>query len=164
MRRVVSPLTNIPDGCTIVSSCQRVPMSLPYDPSLIANARELRRNMTPEEKRLWYHGLRNMAHRFQRQKTIGHYIVDFYCHAARLAIELDGSQHFTEEAKAYDERRTAFLNSQGVAVLRFRNESIEKHLNEVILKIDCVVKERISVAHSPPAPPGHPPPGGGKRS
>ena len=84
-------------------------MSTDYVRENITLARALRANMTPQERHLWYDGLRHLPMRFQRQKAIGPYIADFYCHRARLVVELDGSQHYSEEARAYNERRTAFL-------------------------------------------------------
>ena len=88
-------------------------MSIDYVRENITLARALRANMTPQERHLWYDGLRHLPMRFQRQKAIGPYIADFYCHRARLVVELDGTQHYSEEARAYDERRTAFLATQG---------------------------------------------------
>ncbi len=70
-------------------------MSLEYNKKLIPRAKELRKNMTKQENHLWYDFLRIYPVRFQRQKTIDNYIADFYCHKAKLIIELDGSQHFT---------------------------------------------------------------------
>ena len=74
-------------------------------------AQQLRKNMTKEEKELWYKYLRDYPLRFRRQITVGNYILDFYCAAARLAVELDGSQHFSEEGKIHDAARTAYLKS-----------------------------------------------------
>ena len=90
-----------------------------YNKGIIPLAKELRANMTPEEKHLWYDFLREYPIRFQRQKTIGNYIADFYCAEASLVIELDGSQHYEEKNKESDAERTAFLESYGLTVIRF---------------------------------------------
>ncbi len=119
-------------------------MSLPYKTNLIPFAKELRKNMTRHEKHLWYDFLSTYPVRFQRQKTIGRYIVDFYCHSAKLVIELDGSQHFEENAVEYDRSRTDFLNSQNVEVLRFTNLDIDKHFKEVCMAIDQKIREKVT--------------------
>ncbi len=118
-------------------------MSLAYVRENIPLARDLRTNMTPQERHLWYDGLRHLPVRFQRQKAIGPYIADFYCHRARLVVELDGSQHYTDEARMYDERRTAFLATQGVEVLRFRNRTIDEFFDMTLARIEGRVVERI---------------------
>ena len=84
---------------------------IPYNKKLVDNARTLRKNMTPEERHLWYDFLRTYPVRFSRQKVLGRYIADFYCAEAKPIIELDGSGHYTEEGKQYDEERTAFLEN-----------------------------------------------------
>ena len=110
-------------------------------------ARELRNNMTKEEKHLWYdflklyHKLFNIT--FLRQKIIGNYIVDFYCPQAKLVIELDGSQHYSEEAELYDKQRTEYLNSLGIEVLRYSNRDIHERFEEVCGDIDYHVTLRI---------------------
>ena len=76
--------------------------------NLVPRARELRKEMTREERRLWYEFLRTYPERFQRQKILGSYIADFYCARAKLVIELDGSQHYETEGTARDEERTRF--------------------------------------------------------
>ena len=82
--------------------------------TLTKNARALRKQMTKEEAKLWYQFLRLYRPRFHRQYVIGNYIVDFYCHQAKLVVELDGSQHCDPEAIEYDRKRTAYLESQGL--------------------------------------------------
>ena len=99
-------------------------MSLPYKQQLIPRAKELRKVATKEENHLWYDFLRNYPIRFQRQKTISGFIVDFYCHKAGLIVELDGSQHFTDQGKAYDMERSGILESYHLKVLRFSNHEI----------------------------------------
>ncbi len=114
-------------------------MSLPYNGKLIERARDLRKNATPQEQRLWYNFLRSHSLRFQRQKVIGSYIVDFYCHAARLAIELDGFQHYEEEARLYDVERTNFLEANGLRVLRFSNIDVDRNFAKVCRAIDAAI-------------------------
>ena len=116
-------------------------MSLPYNSNLIPRAKELRKNATPQEKHLWYDYLHSYPVRFQRQKPIDSFIVDFYCHAARLVIELDGSQHYTEEGKAYDAERTRIMTGFGLTVLRFSNTEIDRSFGAVCDKIDRTVQQ-----------------------
>ena len=118
-------------------------MSLNYNKKLIPRAQELRKNMTKQEKHLWYDFLCNYSVRFQRQKTIDNYIVDFYCHKAKLVIELDGSQHYTEDGLEYDGIRTEILNAYGLEVMRFSNSDIDKNFVAVCEAIDEKVKQRI---------------------
>lgn len=118
-------------------------MSLEYNKNLIPRAKELRKNATPQENELWYKFLRTYPVRFQRQKTIGQFIVDFYCHEAKLAIELDGSQHFTPEGHTHDEARTAVINTFGVEVLRFTNRDIDSEFRAVCNQIDATVRARL---------------------
>ena len=110
-------------------------MSLPYEQSLIDRARKLRRDATKQERHLWYDFLRRYPVRFQRQKAIGNYIVDFYCHSAKLIVELDGSQHYEDDAKAYDQERARFLEHQGLKVLRFANTDVDMHFESVCMTI-----------------------------
>jgi very-short-patch-repair endonuclease len=97
---------------------------LPYRPKLIECARELRKNMTAAEKRLWYDCLRNFPYRVLRQRPIDHYIVDFYCPALHLVIEIDGESHFTDDGKESDEQRTEILTAYGLRVVRFTNREV----------------------------------------
>ena len=107
-------------------------------------ARELRRKMTPQEKKLWYDFLRKYPVKFYKQRIIESFIVDFYCADARLVIELDGSQHYTEQGKAYDEQRTAILEQYGVQVLRFTNLDVDRHLDAVCAQIDSTIERRVA--------------------
>ena len=106
---------------------------LPFNKSLKASARNLRKNMTGAERRLWSRIRRKQLKRFQfyRQKNIGDYIVDFYCPAAKLIIELDGGQHYFKENIAKDEERYRFLNGLGFRVLRFSNMDVFNDLEGV---------------------------------
>ena len=107
-------------------------------------ARELRRKMTPQEKKLWYDFLRKYPVKFYKQRIIESFIVDFYCADARLVIELDGSQHYTEQGKEYDEQRTAILEQYGVQVLRFTNLDVDRHLDAVCAQIDSTIERRVA--------------------
>ena len=97
--------------------------------------------MTKEEKHLWYDFLRLYPVRFIRQKVIGRYVVDFYCAKANLVIELDGSGHYTEKGKQYDEERTAFLEGYGLKVVRIPNTEIYENFQGVCEYIDCLVEQ-----------------------
>ena len=114
-----------------------------HNSQLTSHAQKLRKEMTKEERRLWYEYLSKYPLRFRRQVTDGNYILDFYCAAAKLAIELDGSQHYEPEEQYYDERRIAYLNSIGIYVLRFSNLDVLRNLRGVCQKIDLVVSERV---------------------
>ena len=105
-------------------------------------ARELRREMTKQERHLWYDFLREYPVRFYRQRPVDRYILDFYCPAAKLAVELDGGQHFESEGQAHDETRTQYLNALGIEVLRFTNTQIQKEFEAVCTVIDLAVKRR----------------------
>ena len=111
-------------------------------------AKELRKNMTKEEKHLWYDYLKpyrqTFGIAFTRQKIIGNYIVDFYCPKAKLVIELDGSQHYEEDALFYDAQRTDYLNQHGIVVLRYTNREIHTRFKEVCDDIGFQVNERIN--------------------
>ena len=105
-------------------------------------ARKLRREMTPQEVQLWYGFLRKYPVKFYKQRIIESFIVDFYCAEARLVIELDGSQHYTEQGKAYDAERTQILREYGLKVLRFSNREVDEHFEEVCEKIHGEVEAR----------------------
>ncbi len=117
-------------------------MSLPYKQELIPFAKKLRKNMTPQERHLWYCFLKNYPIRFQRQKTIKSFIADFYCHEAKLIIEIDGSQHYTDQGEAYDRERTAILKEFNLEVIRFSNYDVNTNFEGVCLRIDKIVSER----------------------
>ena len=119
-------------------------MYLPYELDNASVAKKLRKNMTKEERRLWYEFLRTYPIKFYRQKRIGQYIVDFHCNAAKLIVELDGGQHYTPGGKAYDEKRTHMLQSHRLHVMRFSNLDINQHFREVCVTIDRYVQEHIN--------------------
>ena len=114
-----------------------------YNHSNIENARMLRRNMTPCERKLWYMFLKQYPVRFQRQKLIMEYIADFYCAKAKLVVELDGGGHFAPENQQNDAERTAEIESCGIKVIRFTNTEIEKEFYNVCTVIDQEIKARI---------------------
>ena len=111
------------------------------------NAQLLRKNMTPQEKHLWYDFLRSHAPQFYRQKTVLRYILDFYCPKVRLAVELDGSQHYEEGQKQYDEKRTEKLKKLGIFVLRFTNKEVDVNFRGVCARIDVCVKELMATSN-----------------
>lgn len=119
-------------------------MPLNYNGNHIDKARKLRKNATPQENHLWYDFLRRYEVRFQRQKTIGNYIVDFYCYRAKLVVEIDGSQHFKDEEMAYDQQRTDYLEKLGLRVMRISNRQINEEFQAVCEYIDTVVKNSLS--------------------
>ncbi len=113
-----------------------------YNEKLMARAQEMRKNMTLYENALWYKFLNAYPIRFRRQRIIGNYIADFYCSKAKLIIELDGSHHYQESNKEYDDIRTAFFNSLGINVLRFTNSEVKYNFDDVCKTIDTEVKSR----------------------
>ena len=119
-------------------------MSLKYAGKNIILAKNLRKDATPQENHLWYDFLSKYEIRFQRQKAIDHFIADFYCHKAKLVIEIDGSQHYTEDGMQKDAFRTEVLEGYDLKVIRFTNQNIEKDFALVCDYIDFVVKNAIS--------------------
>ena len=114
-----------------------------HNSKLTSRAQELRKNMTKEEQKLWYEYLRNYPYRFRRQVAFGNYILDFYCASAKLAVELDGSQHYESAGQKYDRERTAYLNQIGIDVLRFSNTDVLQNLRGVCQAIDIAVAHRM---------------------
>ena len=114
-----------------------------YNHQNVKLARNLRKEMTPWERKLWYCFLRNYSPKIQRQKTIDQYIVDFYCARAKLIIELDGGGHYSSEAEEKDRKRTNSLESLGYSVIRFCNLEVDKYFYEVCTSIDRKVKSII---------------------
>ena len=113
--------------------------------NLFEASKNLRKNMTKQEKHLWYDFLRNYSVRWYRQRIIGSFIVDFYCSRAKLVIEVDGSQHYEKDAMEYDEFRTKAINVYNIEVLRFSNSDVDKNFDGVCAVIDKTVKERLSL-------------------
>ena len=125
-------------------------MQRKHNKNLTPIARELRNNPTKEEKKLWYDFLRSYPIRFSRQKVLGRYIADFYCSEANLIIELDGSQHFTDEGLKRDSERTDFLSEYGLSVIRIPNCAVNDNFDGVCEFIDSIVRDAIgSSVHTP---------------
>ncbi|MBE6734061.1 MAG: DUF559 domain-containing protein [Ruminococcaceae bacterium] len=116
-------------------------MNRKHNPTLTSNAKTLRKNMTKEERHLWYDFLRSYPVRFIRQKVIDNYIVDFYCTKARLIIELDGSQHYEEKGLLKDKIRTSRIESRNLTVLRIPNNEINTNFHGVCEYIHWLVNE-----------------------
>lgn len=114
-----------------------------YDKKNIPLAKELRKNMTPWERKLWYEFLRYYPVRFQRQKAIGAYIADFYCAKAQLVVELDGSQHYEPEQAERDQQRSAELEKMGLKVIRLCNLDVHKNFEGTCQYIDRQVRMRL---------------------
>ncbi|MDD6526670.1 MAG: endonuclease domain-containing protein [Oscillospiraceae bacterium] len=112
--------------------------------NLSDRAKDLRKNMTKQEKHLWYDFLSKHEVRWYKQRIIDNYIVDFYCSRAKLVIELDGSQHYTKDGTEYDNERTNVLREYGIEVIRFSNNEIDTCFDGVCLKIEEIVKKRLS--------------------
>ena len=106
-------------------------MNSTHNPKLTPNAKTLRKNMTKEERHLWYDFLRGLPVMVHRQKVIGPYIVDFYIVKAKLVIELDGSQHYEEAGLEADKIRDAYMQSLGLQVLRYANSDVNRNFRGV---------------------------------
>ena len=119
------------------------PTKRKHNSALTANAKNLRNNLTKEERHLWYDFLRSYPIRFLRQKVIDNYIVDFYCHEARLIIELDGSQHYEDQGRKCDHIRTENIEKRDLLVVRIPNNEIFKNFKGVCEYIDHLVQGRI---------------------
>ena len=119
-------------------------MQAKHNKKLVPLAKQLRKEMTKEERHLWYDFLRSYPVRFSRQKVLGNYIVDFYSAQAKMVIELDGSQHYEDENKEKDAERTAFLEGYGLTIIRIPNNEVNKNFYGVCEYIDAVVKQSLS--------------------
>ena len=119
-------------------------MQSKHNKQLVPLAKQLRKEMTKEERHLWYDFLRTYPVRFSRQKVLGKYIVDFYSADARLVIELDGSQHYEEEEIQKDKERTTFLEGYGLTVIRIPNNEVNRNFRGVCEYIDAMVKQSLS--------------------
>ncbi|MBE9141437.1 endonuclease domain-containing protein [Nodosilinea sp. LEGE 07088] len=113
---------------------------LPYNPNLVPRAKELRKNMTPAEQKLWFDFLKDFQFRVHRQRPIDHFIVDFYCATLKLVIEIDGDSHFTEDGKIYDQARTEKLAQYGLKVIRFTNQDVLSNFAAVCQQIQHVAQ------------------------
>ena len=115
-----------------------------HNKQLVPFAKQLRKEMTKEERRLWYDFLRSYPVRFSRQKVLGTYIADFYSAEAKLVIELDGSQHYEPINTQKDKERTAFLKGYGLTIIRIPNNEISRNFRGVCGYIDAAVKQSLS--------------------
>ena len=106
-------------------------------------ARNLRNNSTPQERKLWHLFLSKFPLRFHRQKAIGACIVDFYCHKAKLVIEIDGGQHIEQKNQESDQKRTEYFRSIGLEVIRFTNRNVDNNFDEVCNEIIQAVKTKL---------------------
>ena len=118
-------------------------MQRKHNKNIVPIAKMLRKSMTKEEKHLWYDFLRTHPVRFSRQKILGKYVADFYSAQAKLVIELDGSGHYTEEGKRYDQERTAFLEGYGLTVIRIPNVEIHSNFKGVCKYIDHIIERSL---------------------
>lgn len=118
-------------------------MDRKHNKNIVPAARMLRKNMTKEERHLWYEFLRNYPVRFSRQKVLGKYIVDFYCAKVGLVIELDGSQHYDKINIAKDSERTKYLENYGLKILRIPNNEVNENFYGVCEFIDAEVQSKL---------------------
>ena len=116
-----------------------------YNSKMKETARSLRKNMTRQEKHLWYDFLRDYPVKWYRQRSVDRFIVDFFCFKARLVIELDGSQHYTEDGMEYDSIRTDILEKYNLEVLRFTNLEVDENFRGVCETIHGKVRERVQL-------------------
>mgnify|MGYP003293820179 CR=1 FL=1 len=119
-------------------------MEYKQNKELVPFAKSLRKNMTKEERHLWYDFLRDYPVRFTRQKVLGKYIVDFYCAQAKVVVELDGSQHYDPENQKKDAERTEFLEGYDLTVLRIPNNEVMGNFLGVCEYIDTAVNRSLS--------------------
>lgn len=133
-----------------------MPKIIYYNSEYKPLAQKLRREMTRQEKHLWYDFLKSCPATFRRQKQFGNYIVDFYCASARLIVELDGSQHHDHEAKRHDAERDRYLSGLGLKVLRFANADIDRYFDSVCAAIDREIWERCGANQAFPSGEGAP--------
>ena len=112
-----------------------------HNKQLVPLAKQLRKEMTKEERHLWYDFLRTYPTRFSRQKVLGRYIADFYCAEAKLVIELDGSQHYDEVKAERDKERTNFLQGYGLRIIRIPNNEVSQNFRGVCEYIDSIVQQ-----------------------
>ncbi len=119
-------------------------MQSKHNKQLVPMAKQLRKEMTKEERHIWYDFLRSHPVRFSRQKVLGKYIADFYSAEAKLVIELDGSQHYEDRNIEKDSVRTAFLEQYGLAVIRIPNNEVNSSFSGVCEYIDAAVRQSLS--------------------
>ena len=129
-------------------------MNEKHNSKLTGISQVLRKNMTKEERHLWYDFLKLLPHTFHRQKVIGPYVVDFYCASAKLVIELDGSQHYKESGRLSDQERDAYLREMGITVVRYTNLDIHQRFDAVCKDILCHINTSSDSLREPPSPQG----------
>jgi very-short-patch-repair endonuclease len=112
---------------------------LPYNPKLVERAKQLRKNSTPAEQKLWQKYLRTFPYRILRQRPIDNFIVDFYCPSIKLVIEVDGESHFSDDVIIYDQARTEKLEGYGLQVVRFTNQEIFQNFEAVCERIEKLI-------------------------
>ncbi len=117
-------------------------------PHMLSRARSLRREMTRAEELLWKQIRRKQIAgvRFRRQHPVGRFIADFYCHEARLIIEVDGGYHLDRDQAEYDKGRTHELSEMGIMVIRFTNEEVESNIKSVMDSIKKTLAERLNAS------------------
>lgn len=132
---------------------------LPYNSKLVARAKHFRQNPTPAEQKLWKEYLKTFPYRVLRQRPIDHFIVDFYCAALKLVIEVDGDVHLSEESQIYDLERSLELSKYGLQILRFTNNEVINNFDSVCQQIErfvCEFKSRSILdcdsSEDPPSP------------
>jgi very-short-patch-repair endonuclease len=118
-------------------------MKVEKNNKMLDRAKELRQKMTPQERKLWYLFLRHYPIKIYKQRIIKSFIADFYCAPAKLVIEIDGSQHYTEQGEAYDLERSSILQGYDLCVLRFTNVEVDKKFDEVCAMIHKTIQERV---------------------
>ncbi len=121
---------------------------VPKNPAMTARARELRRDMTPQERHLWYDFLKDYPVKIYKQRVIESFIADFYCASSLLVIEIDGSQHFTPQGLAYDHDRSAIFQTYGIQVLRFTNHEVDTQFSAVCDMIHRTITARRKTINS----------------
>ena len=120
-------------------------MNTNYNKKLTPLAKNLRKNMTTQEKELWYKYLRNYPVKFYRQRIIENYVADFYCAKAKIVIELDGSQHYDNKGYLKDKIRTERLENYDLTVIRIPNDEIDKNLKGVCDYIDAIINKTLTL-------------------
>lgn len=129
-------------------------MNEKHNSKLTKYSQQLRKEMTAEEKKLWYQFLKKLPFTFHRQKVIGHFIADFYCAKAALVIELDGTQHFETDGQKADAERDAYFRSLGIIVLRYSNRQINQEFSRVCEDILQHLNTSSTACGGPPSPRG----------
>ena len=115
-----------------------------YNAELKDRSRQLRKNMTRQERHLWYDFLRNYPIKVYRQRSIDWFIADFYCSRAHLVIEIDGGQHYTPEGQAQDAERSVVLQNYGLTVIRISNADVDRNFSGVCEYLDRRILEELS--------------------